>query len=71
MEDMLAMSAKDLDRLKVISMVLSRKLTWQQAADQLRLTVRQIGNMCARVRREGHRGILHRLRGRASNRRPC
>ncbi len=69
MEDMLAMSTQDLDRLKVIHTVLSRKRTWPQAAAQLRLTVRQIGTLCARVRREGPRGILHRLRGRPSNRR--
>lgn len=69
MTELLAMKSKDLDRLHVIRMVLSGKLTWKVAAAQLDLSERQIGNLCVRVRREGPGGILHRLRGRPSNRR--
>ena len=67
MEELLTMTTRDLDRLKVIHQVLQHKLTWPQAAVQLALSVRQVGRWCARVRSEGHRGILHRLRGHASN----
>ena len=67
MEERLTMTTRDLDRLKVIHQVLQYKLTWPQAAAQLTLSVRQVGRLCARVRTEGHRGILHRLRGRPSN----
>jgi hypothetical protein len=69
MEERLTMTTRDLDRLKVIHQVLQRKLTWPQAAAQLARSVRQIGRLCARVRTDGHKGILHRLRGRPSNHR--
>ena len=69
MEERVTMTTRDLDRLKVIHQVLQRKLTWPQAAAQLRLSIRQVGRLCRRVRTEGHRGILHRLRGRPSNHR--
>jgi hypothetical protein len=69
MEERLTMTTRDLDRLKVIHQALQRKLTWPQAAAQLACSVRQIGRRCARVRIEGHKGIVHRLRGRPSNHR--
>jgi len=67
MEDKLTMSNRDIDRLKVIHNVLEHRLTWPQAAEQLDLSVRQVGYLCVRVRKEGNRGILHRLRGQPSN----
>lgn len=69
MEERLTMTTRDLDRLKVIHQVLQRKLTWPHAAAQLARSVRQIGRWCARVRIDGHKGIVHRLRGRPSNHR--
>jgi hypothetical protein len=67
MEERLTMTTRDLDRLKVIHQVLQHKLTWSQAAAQLARSVRQIGRLCARVRTEGHKGIVHRLRGKPSH----
>lgn len=67
MEDKLTMSNRDIDKLKVISNVINGHLSWDQAGEQLRLCRRQIGYLCARVRKEGHRGILHRLRGKPSH----
>ena len=69
MQELLTMSMKELDRLRVIQMVLAGKLTWHEAAEQLKLSERQIGNVVARVRSDGARGLVHRLRGRPSNRR--
>lgn len=69
MEERLTMTTRDLDRLKVIHQVLQHKLTWPHAAAQLARSVRQIGRLCARVRTEGHQGIVHRLRNRPSNHR--
>jgi len=69
MEERLTMTTRELDRLKVIHQVLQHKLTWPQAALQLARSVRQIGRLCARVRTEGHQGIVHRLRNRPSNHR--
>ena len=69
MKEQVTMTTQDLDRLKVIHQVLQHKLTWPQAAAQLALSGRQVGRLCARVRLEGHQGIIHRLRGRPSNHR--
>ena len=67
MEERVTMTTRELDRLKVIHQVLQHKLTWPQAAAQLSRSIRQIGRLCARIRREGHKGIIHRLRGQPSN----
>ena len=67
MEERLTMTTRELDRLQVIHQVLQRKLSWPHAAGQLALSVRQIGRLCARVRTDGNRGLIHRLRGRPSN----
>ena len=67
MKEPVTMTTQELDRLKVIHQVLQHKLTWPQAAAQLALSIRQVGRLCARVRIEGHKGIIHRLRGHRSN----
>ena len=67
MEERLTMTTREIDRLRLIRQVLEHKLRWRDAAGQLRLSVRQIARLCLRVRTDGNRGIIHRLRGRASN----
>jgi len=67
MEERVTMTIREIDRLKVIHQVLQHKLTWPHAGAQLSRSVRQIGRLCARVRAEGHQGIIHRLRDRPSN----
>ncbi len=69
MQELLTMRMKELDRLRVMHLVLAGKLTWTEAAEQLMLSERQIGAIVARVRRDGARGVVNRLRGRTSNRR--
>ena len=69
MEEILTMSNKEIDKLKVIQNVIHKQLTWVQAGHQLGLSDRQIGRLCARVRHKGNRGIIHGLRGRPSNHR--
>ncbi len=68
MKEELTMSIREFDRLHVIQNVLTKRLTWAQAARQLKLSLRQVARMCRRVRREGKKGMIHRLRGRPSNR---
>ena len=65
--ELLTMTNQELDRLRVIRGVLEGKSTWKQAADHLLLSERQIGNLAARIRRQGNRGIIHGLRGHPSN----
>jgi hypothetical protein len=68
-DDGLALSQRDRDRLKEIRSVLSGDIRQRVAAERLRLSVRQVKRLVAAVRRLGDKGIVHGLRGRASNRR--
>ena len=43
MQELLTMSMKELDRLRVIHTVLAGTLTWHEAAEHLTLSERQIG----------------------------
>ena len=67
MEDILKMTNREIDRLKVIHEVLEKRLKQKHAARQLNLSTRQIRRICKRVRRQGNKGIIHQLRGMASN----
>lgn len=69
MNERLNMSNGDIDRLRVIRSIIERNLGWSEAARMLGLGERQIGRLCARVRAEGNRGVLHGLCGLPSNNR--
>ncbi len=69
MEERLTMTNWELDKLRVIRQVLEHKLRWHEAAGQLRVSTRQVARLCVRVRTDGNKGIIHRLRGRRSNHR--
>ncbi len=62
------LSARDRERLKVLHEVEQGHLQQVEAARRLRLTDRQVRRLQARLRTEGDRGIVHRLRGSQSNR---
>lgn len=65
--ELMPLSMRDLDRLKVLREVLERRLTQRQAAEQLDLSDRQVRRLCRRLAKRGPKGIVHGLRGRASN----
>jgi len=67
MKEYLTMSNREIDRLKVIQKVFDKQLTWNEASKQLSLSWRQVARLCAKVREDGNRGIMHGLRGHASN----
>jgi hypothetical protein len=67
-EDMLKMSVKELPRVHIVQQVLEKKLKEVEAARLLGLTDRQIRRILKRVDKEGARGIIHRSRGKPSNR---
>ena len=62
------MSRIDRDRLKVLHEVGMGRITQKEGGKQLKVTERWVRKLVARMRKEGDGGILHRLRGRASNR---
>src|SRR5881398_3962858 len=68
-QEMLVLSTKDRDRLKVLHEVKRKHLTQRAAAQQLGVSDRWVRKLLVRVKKEGDRGVVHRLRGRVSNRR--
>jgi hypothetical protein len=64
----IALSQRERDRLKVLHEVEQKHLTQVEAAQQLKRTDRQVRRMLIRIREHGDGGIVHRLRGRPSNR---
>jgi hypothetical protein len=67
-KDRIEMSQRERDRLKVMDLVLRRRRTQAEAGRLLDLTVRQIRRIQRRLEKEKDRGVVHRLRGRPSNR---
>lgn len=63
------MSQKERDRLKVLHEAKKRHITQKGAAAQIGVTERWIRKLLSRMRQEGDRAVVHRLRGRRSNRR--
>ena len=65
----LLMSAFERDRLEVLGRVQRGELTLLKASELLGLSYRQAKRVYGRYREQGAAGLVHRLRGRASNRR--
>jgi len=67
-KDIIKMSTRELKRLHIIRKVINREFTQKAAAGILGLCTRQIGRITTKVKKEGDRGIIHKSRGRPSNR---
>lgn len=63
------MSQKDRERLKVLHAVSKRHITQVQAGKELDLTPRWVRELLRRMKARGDRAVVHRLRGKRSNRR--
>jgi transposase len=68
MENRIAMSQRERDTLKVMSAVLRGERTQAEAARLLRKSERQVRRLQRRLEAEGDAGVVHRLKGRTSNR---
>jgi len=68
-EDMIVSRQGELRRLHVIQKVVEGIVKQVEAAEVLSLSERQVRRIVKRIRREGSRGIIHRSRGKPSNRR--
>jgi len=68
MRGILTMSQKEADRIKIISNVGSKKITIKEASEILEISERQMYRILRRNKEEGIKGIIHKLRGRESNR---
>jgi transposase len=69
MERHLLMSHKELERKRVMEHVLEGRITLKQASDLLQVSYRQAVRIGKRFKKQGAKGLVHRSRGRPSNRR--
>lgn len=65
----ISMSQKDLNKYDVVKRAIRREITAGKAGELLRLCVRQIYRLKAKVKEKGAEGLIHGNRGKPSNRR--
>jgi transposase len=65
----LAMSQKERSRLVVMSRVKEKTMTMREASEMMGVSYRQVRRIYQRYMQEGDKGLIHRNRGRPSNRR--
>ena len=68
-EGMIVARPKELRKLYVVRKVLDQEILQEKASEILSLSSRQIRRIIKRVRLEGDKGVIHKSRGRPSNRR--
>ncbi len=62
------MSSQEHDRIKLLEEVKSRKITIKKAAELSEISERQFYRIKSSYEKEGLIGVVHKLRGRRSNR---
>ena len=67
-KDIIAMSQEELKRLHVIRKAQDKSITQAEAADIIGIGLRQAQRIARTVRIEGDKGIIHKSRGKISNR---
>lgn len=67
-EDMIMMNRKELKRLHIVRKILEGVVSQKDASQMLSLTDRQVRRIVKRVRSGGEQAIVHRSRGKPSNR---
>ena len=68
-QELITMTQKELSRAGVIKNLIASSINGTEAAEQLNLSVRQIRNIKAKVKKYGIKGIIHGHRGNPGNRR--
>ncbi len=69
MDEILAMSAKELTRLEVMQRLKEKRLLQKEAATLLGLSVRQVKRLWRKYRKQAAKGLVSAKRGQASNHR--
>jgi transposase len=67
-KDIIMASQRELKRLHVMQKVIEGALKQAEAAEILSLSIRQTARIITRIKQEGAEGVIHRSRGRESNR---
>lgn len=68
-EEGILVKVRELKRLKVIEQVIEKRIKQKEAEALLRLSVRQVRRLVECVKKDGLKGLIHKLRGKISNRR--
>lgn len=63
------MSIDEIKRLRILELIKEKHISLKKATEKLRISYRQMKRIYKRFREEGEEGIVHRSRGRKSNRR--
>ena len=69
MKEFLTMSNKEVNRMPIMEKLVKKEIKQRKAARILGLSVRQVRRLKKRYKREGTKGLIHKNRGRVSNRR--
>lgn len=67
MQEILEMTQKELERVKILTQVKERKISQVLAAKILKVSDRQIRNLLARLNLEGDKGVISKKRGKLKN----
>ncbi len=67
-QESIMLNGHERDRLKVLHEAKKRHIRQREAAEQVGLTERQVRRLLGRMRKEGDRAVVHKRRGRRSNR---
>ena len=68
-QKLITMTEKELARYEVIENLINGKIDGTEASKQIRLSVRQTKRLKAAVKENGAKGVIHKNRGKPSNRR--
>lgn len=66
-EEVLQMTQRDLDRIKILHQAIERRMTQEKAGELLDLCRVHVNRLCQRIKKKGDRAIIHGLRGQPSN----
>lgn len=68
-KDIIVIRTKELRKLQAANKVIEKEITQKEAASLIGISDRQVRRIVKEVRKDGPKGVIHKLRGRPSNRR--
>jgi len=67
-QDIIMINSKELKRLHIVKMYIEKKIKQKEAADLLELSTRQVRRIASKIKAEGNKAVVHKLKGKPSNR---
>ena len=68
MKGTISMSMKETERITIMDNLIAKRIKQKHASKQLGISIRQVQRLMKRYKREGIAGLVHKSRGRTSNR---